>query len=40
MKNSVKDIIYSAIIGDASGYTLGGMKSAHIKAVFKEVKDI
>lgn len=36
MKNSVKDIIYSAIIGDASGYTLGGMKSAHIKAVFKD----
>lgn len=36
MKNSIEDIIYSAIIGDASGYTLGGMKSAHIKAVFKD----
>lgn len=35
MKNSIEDIIFSAIIGDASGYTLGGMKSAHIKAVFK-----
>ncbi len=38
MKNLVEDIIYSAIIGDASGYTLGGMKSAHIKAVFKDIE--
>lgn len=36
MNNSVKDIIYSAVIGDASGYTFGGLKNAHIKAVFKD----
>ncbi|HRX46725.1 MAG TPA: hypothetical protein P5120_04335 [Spirochaetota bacterium] len=38
MKNLIEDIIYAAIIGDASGYTLDGMKSAHIKAVFKETE--
>jgi len=37
MNNSINDIIFSAIIGDASGYTLNGMKSAHIKAVFKDM---
>ncbi|HOP62094.1 MAG TPA: hypothetical protein PK358_02495 [Spirochaetota bacterium] len=36
MKKKIKEIIYSAIIGDASGYTIGGMKKAHIKAVFKD----
>ncbi len=35
MNNSIEDIIYSAIIGDACGYTLDGMKKAHIHAVFK-----
>lgn len=35
MNNSIEDIIYAAIIGDACGYTLDGMKKAHIQAVFK-----
>lgn len=38
MNNLLKDIIYTAIIADASGYILGGMKKAHIKAVFKDAE--
>ncbi|HNX23387.1 MAG TPA: ADP-ribosylglycohydrolase family protein [Spirochaetota bacterium] len=37
MNRTVADIIFSAIIGDAAGYTFNGMKKNHIKAVFKDI---
>lgn len=37
MNSTITDILFSAIIGDAAGYTLNGMKKNHIKAVFKEI---
>ncbi len=37
MNKTVADIVFSAIIGDAAGYTLNGMKKNHIKAVLKEI---
>jgi len=37
MDKIIANIIFSSIIGDAAGYTLNGMKKAHIKAVFKEI---
>jgi len=37
MNRTVADIIFSAVIGDAAGYTFSGMKKNHIKAVFKEI---
>ena len=37
MNRTIADILFSAIIGDAAGYTLNGMKKNHIKAVFKEI---
>jgi ADP-ribosylglycohydrolase len=37
MNRTVADILFSAIIGDAAGYTFNGMKKNHIKAVFKEI---
>ncbi len=36
MTAEIREIIYSSIIGDALGYTLGGMKKAHIQAVFRD----
>lgn len=39
MNKIISDMIFSAIIGDAAGYTLCGMKKNHIKAVFKEIDD-
>jgi ADP-ribosylglycohydrolase len=37
MNRIVADILFSAIIGDAAGYTLNGMKKNHIKAVFRDI---
>lgn len=37
MNQSVANILLSAIIGDAAGYTLNGMKKNHIKAVFRNM---
>jgi ADP-ribosylglycohydrolase len=37
MNTIVADILFSAIIGDAAGYTLNGMKKNHIKAVFRDI---
>jgi len=37
MNRTVAEILYSAIIGDAAGYTFNGMKKNHIKAVFKDI---
>jgi ADP-ribosylglycohydrolase len=36
MTTAIADILYSAIIGDAVGYTLNGMKKNHIKAIFRD----
>ena len=38
MEKRITDIIYSAITGDASGYTLEGLKKAHISAVFRDAE--
>lgn len=38
MNKQITDIIYSAITGDASGYTLDGLKKAHISAVFRDAE--
>lgn len=38
MTDAISDIIFAAIVGDAAGYTLNGMKKNHIKAVFREIK--
>ncbi len=37
MNRTVADILFSAIIGDAAGYTFNGMKKNHIKAVFRDI---
>ncbi len=37
MNRTIADILFSAIIGDAAGYTLNGMKKNHIKAVFRDI---
>ena len=37
MNRTAADIIFSAIIGDAAGYTFNGMKKNHIKAIFREI---
>lgn len=37
MNRTVADILLSAIIGDAAGYTFNGMKKNHIKAIFRDI---
>ena len=37
MNRTIADILFSAIIGDAAGYTLNGMKKNHIHAVFRDL---
>lgn len=37
MTRTLENIFKGAIIGDAAGYTLNGLKKAHISAVFREI---